>query len=85
MSYKTKEEFWSAVVKKYPDFEDEDHVIKQTSRGLRALISQAFTSGHDQGFLNGKAMGHMEAERKQRATPGDPMDIFSSVFRKGRP
>lgn len=36
-----RELFWKRVVEKYPAWENEDHVVKLTARGLKRLMFQA--------------------------------------------
>lgn len=61
-----KEELWSKVVERYPEFADDEHVLKQTSRGLRNLIFQAWEKGHEHGFKNGKAVAEDLMKRTQK-------------------
>jgi hypothetical protein len=50
-----KKELWNLVVKRYPDFADDEHVLKQTARGLRRLINQAWDEGKKRGLAERKA------------------------------
>lgn len=40
---------WNQLTEKHPSFQDPDNVVKLTSRGLKALIDQAYEEGYDNG------------------------------------
>jgi len=42
-----KQEFWDAIIEKYPSFADDENVCKLKARGLRRLIEQAWQEGYD--------------------------------------
>lgn len=44
-----KTELWIAFLERYPEFRDEESIVKQRSRGLRALLNQAWDEGHKEG------------------------------------
>lgn len=60
-----KQEFIDAVLEKYPDWENNEHVVKLKARGLIRLLEQAF----DEGFR------HAENLRSENITSG-----FESMF-----
>ena len=74
-----KEEFWAKVVERYPEFSDDEHILKQTSRGLRKLIFQAWEKGHEHGLKNGKALAD-KCRTGQQASGRDAMDVFNELF-----
>lgn len=66
-----KTELWNAVVERYPEFKDENFVVKQRARGLRRLLDQAWDEGRDAGL----------AERPQSCM--SPFDqLFGKKFQK---
>lgn len=69
-----KQELWEAVCERYPEFKDDEHIVKQRARGLRRLLGQAWDEGHDQGVKNGRALAVMEQEKKAKSDP------FRSIF-----
>ena len=66
-----KEELWNAVCAKYPDFKDEEHIVKQRSRGLKRLLEQAWDEGHEKGVANGKALESMRRDAEAKKNPFD--------------
>lgn len=60
-----KQEFIEAVLEKYPDWENHEHVVKLKASGLIRLIEQAF----DEGFR------HAENLRSENMASG-----FESMF-----
>jgi hypothetical protein len=71
----TKEELWNAFLDRYPQFKDDESIVKQTSRGLRRMIDQAWDEGHAKGVANGRAL---EARESAARASKDP---FSGFFR----
>jgi hypothetical protein len=69
----TKEELWSAYVRKNPAFE-RDGVITMPAPGLRKLFDQTWDRAHEQGFANGKAW---QSARSAKSNP------FSDIFGNG--
>ncbi len=65
----TKDELWKALLERYPDFKDEEHIVKQRSRGLRRLMDQAWDEGHAKGVENGKALESMRAAAERKNNP----------------
>ena len=67
-----KDELWKALLERYPEFADEEYIVKQRSRGLRRLLDQAWDEGHAKGVENGKAIESMrrDAERKKNPFEG---------------
>lgn len=41
----TKLELWNALIERYPEFVDEEYIVKQRARGLRRLLDQAWDEG----------------------------------------
>lgn len=68
-----KDELWEQLLKRYPDFKDEEHIVKQTARGLRRLVETAWDEGHAEGVKNGKAI---EAMRLDEALKNNPLSGF---------
>ena len=71
----TKDELWKALVERYPEFQDEEHIVKQRARGLKRLIGQAWDEGYAKGLENSKAI---EASRRAAEIKNDP---FGGLFR----
>lgn len=65
----TKEELWSAFLQRYPQFQDEESIVKQTARGLRRIIDQAWDEGHAKGVANGRALEAMDNDRRKKDSP----------------
>ncbi|MFA6043353.1 MAG: hypothetical protein WC718_00085 [Phycisphaerales bacterium] len=65
----TKQELWEAVCVRYPDFRDEEHVVRQRARGLRRLLDQAWDEGHEKGVANGKALEAMRRDAEVKKNP----------------
>lgn len=41
----TKDELWEQFLVRYPQFKDEEAIVKQTARGLRRFMEQAWDEG----------------------------------------
>lgn len=81
----TKEEYWVAVVKKYPNLVDEEYLVTLTSRGLKKLVEQAHEFGHTLGVKNGRAIEANEQDKKRKMeetiNSGGINDIFGGIFK----
>jgi hypothetical protein len=40
-----KTELWNALIERYPEFADEEYIVKQRARGLHRLLDQAWDEG----------------------------------------
>ena len=82
----TKDELWNVLLERYPDFKDEEFVVKLRARGLRNLINQAWDEGFLRGVENGKALESMRRNIQPKPEPtSDPfMDLFKPFFGKDK-
>lgn len=65
----TIEELWSALCERYPEFADEQYIVRQRARGLKQLLEQAWNEGHEKGWANGKAMEKMRQDAEAKKDP----------------
>lgn len=70
----TKDELWNAFLKRYPQFQDEEAIVKQTSRGLRRFMEQAW----DEGYEKGKSAGQAVHQRQPKTKSYE--DLFKPIF-----
>ena len=68
-----KTELWEAVCDRYPEFKDDEHIVKQRARGLRRLLEQAWDEGHKKGVANGKALESMRRDAERKKHPFSPL------------
>ena len=64
-----KQELWNAVCDRYPEFKDEEYIIRQRPRGLKRLLDQAWDEGHEAGVSNGKALERMRKDATDKKDP----------------
>ena len=74
----SNEEIWEQLLKRHPSFKDEGHVFKQTVKGFKAVIDQAYEEGRKAGVGQGKALIELEQMGKHHA--GGSSGIFGDVF-----
>lgn len=72
-----KTELWDQLVARHPEFTDPDYILRQRSRGLRAIIFQAY----DEGYKTGEAMAANRAN--QTGPTSNPFQgLFNDLFNK---
>jgi hypothetical protein len=65
----TKDELWAALVERYPEFKDEEYIVKQRARGLKRILDQAWDEGHAKGLANGKALEQLRNASEAKKNP----------------
>jgi hypothetical protein len=75
----TKKELWDTYVDLYPQFKDEDNIVKLRSRGLRRLMDHAWDEAYARGREDSRIQESMrrQAEKKKNPFTSNP---FSSFF-----
>jgi len=68
----TKNELWETYVDLYPQFQDEENIVKLRSRGLRRLMDQAWDEGYDRGLE--ESLRRQAQKRNQ--FPSNPFSTF---------
>lgn len=76
----TKDEYWAAVVKKYPNLVDDEYLVTLTSRGLKKLVEQAHEFGHTLGVKNGRAIEANEQDKKKKTKENTNLGGFNDIF-----
>jgi hypothetical protein len=74
-------DMWMAVCDRYPAFRDPDHVLQQTSRGLKRLLEQAWKSAESRGHSVGRAMKRLS--ELQRGNKKSRTESFLDEFMRG--
>jgi len=74
-----KEELWDAFLKRYPQFKEDETLVKMKPRGLRRLIDQAWDEGHEKGLVNGKALESMKNAASAKKDPFGVGNMFGGM------